>query len=157
MTIPKETFYYKDFKIDLDSHKIFYWDKRFNALLRRLKEIRERLKSFALVLLMKYRFFNKWNKKMKKSSLKYIQSQIKNVVRQKTLSKTMENLFWCFLGEIVLWLKKFSINMKLMKLNFIMSFRGLETELTRSHNSNHFGLKKATGTQKFIVSYRTST
>lgn len=39
---------------------------------------------------------------MKKSSLKYIQSQIKNVVRQKTLSKTMENLFWCFLGEIVL-------------------------------------------------------
>lgn len=47
--------------------------------------------------------------------------------------------------------------MKLMKLNFIMSFRGLETELTRSHNSNHFGLKKATGTQKFIVSYQTST
>ena len=94
---------------------------------------------------------------MKKSSLKYIQSQIKNVVRQKTLSKTMENLFWCFLGEIVLWLKKFSINMKLMKLNFIMSFRGLETELTRSHNSNHFGLNKATGTQKFIVSYRTFT
>lgn len=30
---------------------------------------------------------------MKKSSLKYIQSQIKNVVRQKTLSKTMENPF----------------------------------------------------------------
>jgi len=47
--------------------------------------------------------------------------------------------------------------MKLMKLNFIMSFRGLETELTRSHNSNHFGLNKATGTQKFIVSYRTFT
>lgn len=47
--------------------------------------------------------------------------------------------------------------MKLMKLNFIMSFRGLETELTRSHNSNRFGPNKVTGTQKFIVSYRTST
>ena len=30
---------------------------------------------------------------MKKSSLKHNQSQIKNVVRQKTLLKTMENLF----------------------------------------------------------------
>lgn len=37
---------------------------------------------------------------MKKSSLKYIQSQTKNAVKQKTSSKTMGNLFWCFLGEI---------------------------------------------------------
>ncbi len=62
-------------------------------MLWRREEIRERFRSFALVLLIKYRFFNKWSKKMKKSSLKCIQRQVKNVVRQKTLLKTMENLF----------------------------------------------------------------